>query len=180
MLTTNGILLSGQAHELKKAGVKRVNISLDTMDAQRFRENTRGGDVQKVIDGVSRALQVGLEPVKLNVVVVRSFNLYELPVFLELARQYPIHVRFIELMPFGISSDSRTDFVSIKEMKDSLGLTDLEVSRDIRGAGPAEYLCPEGYQGSIGFISALSKHLRNPAGGSHKLAFSKSFSPLCV
>lgn len=158
MLTTNGILLSEQALELKKAGVKRVNISLDTMDAQRFRENTRGGDVQKVIDGVSRALQVGLEPVKLNVVVVRSFNLYELPVFLELARQYPIHVRFIELMPIGISSDSRTDFVSIKEMKDSLGLTDLEVSRDIHGAGPAEYLCSEGYQGSIGFISALSKH----------------------
>ncbi|MDA8441845.1 MAG: GTP 3',8-cyclase MoaA [Peptococcaceae bacterium] len=161
MLTTNGILLSEHALELKKAGVKRVNISLDTMDAQRFRENTRGGDVQKVIQGVFRALEVGLEPVKLNVVVVRSFNLYELPDFLELARQYPIHVRFVELMPIGVSSDSRTDFVPITEMKDRLGLTDLEVTRDIHGAGPAEYFRPEGYQGSIGFISALSKHFCN-------------------
>ncbi|MFZ3100702.1 MAG: GTP 3',8-cyclase MoaA [Desulfitobacteriaceae bacterium] len=158
MLTTNGILLAEYALELKKAGVKRVNISLDTLDTQRFRENTRGGELEKVLQGVLRSREVGLDPVKLNVVVIRSFNLDELAKFLELARQSPIHVRFIELMPIGASADSSADFVSIGEMKDSLGLSGLEVKKDILGGGPAEYIRPEGYQGSIGFISALSQH----------------------
>jgi cyclic pyranopterin phosphate synthase len=158
MLTTNGILLAENAFELGKAGVKRVNISLDTLDPQRFRENTRGGEVEKVLQGVFRSLEAGLDPVKLNVVVKRSFNLIDLPVFLEFARNYPLHVRFIELMPIGVSSDSRADFVSIAEMKESLGITALERTKNIPGGGPAEYFHPEGFQGSIGFISALSQH----------------------
>lgn len=161
MLTTNGILLADNALKLKKAGIKRINISLDTLDPQEFRENTRGGEVEKVLQGVFRSLEAGLDPVKLNVVVARSLNLVEIPKFLEFARLYPLHVRFIELMPIGASSDSRADFVSIAEMKESLGLVGLEVSKDIVGGGPAEYFRPEGYQGSIGFISALSQHFCN-------------------
>ncbi|MHB8124733.1 MAG: GTP 3',8-cyclase MoaA [Desulfitobacteriaceae bacterium] len=161
MLTTNGILLSENAFELKKVGIKRVNISLDTLNPQRFRENTRGGEVEKVLQGVFRSIEAGLDPVKLNVVVERSINLAEIPKFLDFARQYPLHIRFIELMPIGASSDSRADFVSIAEMKESLGIAGLEMTKNIPGGGPAEYFRPEGYQGSVGFISALSQHFCN-------------------
>jgi len=158
MLTTNGMLLPEMAFDLKKAGVQRVNISLDTMDPERFHDITRGGDVQTVIQGIFRALEAGLNPVKLNVVVVRDFNTGELPKFLDLAKQYPLHVRFIELMPIGISSEHRTEFVPIKEMKELLGLKEYIPTKDIPGGGPAEYFRPSGFKGSIGFISALSRH----------------------
>lgn len=161
MLTTNGILLPELAFDLKAAGVNRVNISLDTLDPDKFREITRGGEVQKVIQGVFRSLEAGLNPVKLNVVVVRDLNLKDLPKFLELARNYPLHVRFIELMPIGISSEKRQEFVPISEMKEILGLEGLEAKHDIVGGGPAEYITSEGFQGSIGFISALSRHFCN-------------------
>lgn len=158
MLTTNGLLLPEMAFDLKAAGVQRVNISLDTMNPERFRDITRGGDVSKVIKGVFRSLEVGLNPVKINVVVVRGFNTDELPSFLTLAKQYPIHVRFIELMPIGISSEHRNDFVAIQEMKELLGLTEYVPTQGILGGGPAEYVQPPGYKGSIGFISAMSHH----------------------
>lgn len=158
MLTTNGMLLPEMAFDLKAAGLHRVNISLDTFDPERFREMTRGGDVNKVLQGIYRSLEADLTPVKLNAVVVRDFNLHELPKFLELARNYPIHVRFIELMPIGVSSDQRNEFVSIAEMKEVLGLQGLEPQKKDFGGGPAEYVSPEGFQGKIGFISALSRH----------------------
>ena len=112
MLTTNGLLLPKMAFDLKAAGVQRVNISLDTMDPKCFHEITRGGDVSTVIQGVFRSLEAGLNPVKINVVVVRGFNTDELPSFLTLAKKYPLHVCFIELMPIGISSEQRKRFCS--------------------------------------------------------------------
>ncbi|HEY8875805.1 MAG TPA: GTP 3',8-cyclase MoaA [Desulfosporosinus sp.] len=161
MITTNGLLLPEMAFDLKAAGVQRVNISLDTMDPERFHEITRGGDVSTVIKGVFRSLEVGLNPVKINVVVVRGFNTDELPSFLALAKQYPLHVRFIELMPIGISSEHRDEFVPIQEMKELLGLKEYVPTQDILGGGPAEYVQPSGYKGSIGFISAMSRHFCN-------------------
>lgn len=158
MVTTNGILLPDLAFDLKAAGVQRVNISMDTMDAERFSKITRGGDVAKVIQGIFRSLEAGLKPVKINVVVVRGLNTDELPSFLTLAKKYPLHVRFIELMPIGISSEHRTDFVPIKEMKELLGIKDDIPTQEIFGGGPAEYFRPTGFEGSIGFISALSRH----------------------
>lgn len=158
MLTTNGILLPEMAFDLKKAGVQRVNISLDTFDAERYRQITRQGDVNKAIQGIFRSLEAGLNPVKINVVVGRSSNIHELPRFLELARNYPLHIRFIELMPIGISSDRRDEFVSIAEMKEILDIPEAKYVDDVRGGGPAEYFRPDGFQGSIGFISALSRH----------------------
>lgn len=158
MLTTNGMLLPEMAFDLKAAGLNRVNISLDTFDTERFREMTRGGDVSKVLQGINRSLEADLKPVKINVVVVRDFNLHELPKFFELARKYPIQVRFIELMPIGVSSDQRNEFVSIAEMKEVLGLKGLESPKKVYGGGPAEYVMLEGLEGDIGFISALSRH----------------------
>ena len=161
MLTTNGLLLPEMASDLKAAGVQRVNISLDTMDPVRFSENTRGGDVSKVLQGIFRSLEVGLNPVKVNVVVVRGFNTEELHSFLTLAKQYPLHVRFIELMPIGVSSEHRESFVPIMEMKELLGIQEEAPIQDVLGGGPAEYFRPSGYKGSIGFISALSRHFCN-------------------
>jgi len=161
MITTNGLLLPEMAFDLKAAGVQRVNISLDTMDPERFLDITRGGDVSKVIKGIFRSLEVGLNPVKINVVVVRGFNTDELLSFLRLAKQYPLHVRFIELMPIGISSEHRNDFVPIQEMKELLGLKEYVPTPGILGGGPAEYVQPRGYKGSIGFISAMSRHFCN-------------------
>ncbi|MDQ7093175.1 GTP 3',8-cyclase MoaA [Desulfosporosinus sp. PR] len=158
MITTNGLLLPEMAFDLKAAGVHRVNISLDTMDSERFREITRGGDVSKVIQGIFRSLEAGLNPVKINVVVVRNVNTQELPSFLTLAKQYPLHIRFIELMPIGLSSERRADFVPIEEMKEILELKQDVPKEDILGGGPAEYFQPPGYKGSVGFISALSRH----------------------
>ncbi|AFM39841.1 molybdenum cofactor biosynthesis protein A [Desulfosporosinus acidiphilus SJ4] len=161
MLTTNGLLLPEMAFGLKAAGVQRVNISLDTMNPERFAEITRGGDVSKVIQGIFRSLEAGLNPVKVNVVVVRDFNTQELPGFLTLAKQYPIHIRFIELMPIGTSSERRSDFVSIQEMKELLGVKQYIPTKEVPGGGPAEYFRPDDYKGSIGFISALSRHFCN-------------------
>ncbi len=136
MLTTNGLLLPEMAFDLKAAGVQRVNISLDTMDPERFREITRGGDVSKVIQGIFRSLEAGLDPVKVNVVVVRDVNSQELPSFLALAKQYPLHIRFIELMPIGLSSERRNDFVPIEEMKELLKIKQYIPKEDILGEGP--------------------------------------------
>lgn len=111
-----------------------------------------------MIQGVFRSLEAGLNPVKINVEVVRGLNTDELPSFLTLAKQYPIHVRFIELMPIGISSDKRSDFVPIKEMKELIGIKEYIPTLNILGGGPAEYFRPRGFMGSIGFISALSRH----------------------
>ena len=158
MITTNGLLLPKMAFDLKAAGVQRVNISLDTMDSERFRAITRGGEVSSVIQGVFRSLEAGLDPVKINVVVVRGVNTDELPSFLKLTKQYPLHVRFIELMPIGISSRQRADFVPIQEMKELLGLKESILTQGILGGGPAEYVRPRGFKGSIGFISAMSRH----------------------
>lgn len=157
-LSTNGILLAEMASDLKAAGVHRLNISLDTLDPQRYSDLTRGGDVNKVSQGIMRSLEVGLNPVKLNVVVVKDVNSHELPKFLELAREYPLHIRFIELMPIGVSSEHRSEFISIDDMKEIMGLQGLEPTHDVQGGGPAEYFRPDGFCGSIGFISALSRH----------------------
>ena len=158
MITTNGLLLPQLAGDIKEAGVQRVNISLDTMKPDRFRDFTRGGDVSKVMEGIFQSLEAGLNPVKVNVVVVRGGNTDELTDFANLAKEYPLHIRFIELMPIGVSSERRKDFFSVQEMKAALGLEGNLPEPDILGFGPAEYVQPTGFKGSLGFINALSRH----------------------
>ena len=104
-MTTNGLLLAQYAGELKKAGLQRVNISLDTLKKDRFSYITRIGQIERVFQGIEAALAAGLEPVKINVVVVRGFNDDEILDFASLTRELPLHIRFIELMPIG-ESDS--------------------------------------------------------------------------
>src|SRR3990172_1293662 len=100
-ITTNGQRLAGMAMALKKAGVDRVNISLDTLIADRYRDMTRGGDIHRVWEAVSEAERAGLSPVKINMVPVRGVNDDEVARFAGLTLYKDVHVRFIEFMPVG-------------------------------------------------------------------------------
>ena len=160
-ITTNGILLGDMAQDLKSAGLKRVNISLDTLKPDRFKQVTRGGNLDEVKRGIETALACGLEPVKLNTVAIRGFNDDELVDLAKLTLDKPLNVRFIELMPIGTSDSwSQANFVHAEEIKKLIAsqLGKLENEEIIPGNGPASYSRLAGAQGTIGFISAVSNH----------------------
>ncbi len=100
-ITTNGILMADMVPDLKDAGLKRVNISLDTLKEDRYKTITRGGSIKKVFAAIDKCIAYGLSPVKLNVVVIKGINDDEIGEFINLSREMPIEVRFIELMPIG-------------------------------------------------------------------------------
>jgi len=173
-LTTNGILFPRFGRDLKRAGVGRVNISLDTMRSERFREIARRDGLGKVLEAVDLALELGYEPVKLNTVAVRGVNDDEFVDFARLTLDRPLHVRFIELMPLGSEHPWAVGhFISALEIRERLAEAfDLEPVDDHltsaaaaqqqggqagpRGAGPARYMQIPGARGTIGFITALS------------------------
>jgi cyclic pyranopterin phosphate synthase len=155
-LTTNGILLADMAEDLYRRGLRRVNVSLDTLDPGRYRELTRGGDIRKVWQGIEAALKVGFDPVKINVVAMADANLDELPAFADLTRKLPLHVRFIEVMPLDSNAKGR-QFVSVREMQAAIQ-DELIPCPGPEGAGPARYFRLEGGLGTVGFISPISGH----------------------
>ena len=158
-LTTNGTLLPRFAAELKAAGLSRVNISLDSLDPERYRLLSRGGDLGRALAGVQAALDHDLQPVKINAVMLPEL-LGELEAFVALTRDRPLHVRFIEWMPVG-SCGPRTDaeMLSRAELTAALaGLGDLVDVEPPRGFGPAEYSRLAGHRGTLGFISSVSGH----------------------
>ncbi|MCL5291961.1 MAG: GTP 3',8-cyclase MoaA [Actinobacteria bacterium] len=158
-LTTNGVLLEEHAADLAKAGLARVNISIDSLDPAVYRKLTRWGRVDRALSGLRKALEVGLEPVKVNAVLLRGVN-DDPSDFIKLTYDYPVHVRFIEHMPIGKSKAwSPEDFVSIGELKESLArYGKLEESAGPVGAGPATYLKFKEALGTVGFISPISRH----------------------
>lgn len=170
-LTTNAILLPGMAADLKAAGLSRVNISLDTLDAEQYRFITRLGNLDDALKGIEAALSAGLFPVKLNTVVVRSLN-QDLLSFARLTVDAPLHVRFIEYMPIGNGDDcggcgwGPADVVPTKEIIEtisaqaqSIGLGSLQPAiATPDGWGPAQYYRLPGAQGTVGVISAISNH----------------------
>jgi cyclic pyranopterin phosphate synthase len=156
-LTTNGVLLAEKAEELRQAGLRRINVSLDTLDPEKFAYITRGGDLARVWEGIEAALSVGLEPVKVNVVIFRGFNEEEIEAFAALTRERPLHVRFIELMPVGQAADDGYRFIPVEEVLHRLSrLTPLEPVT-VTGNGPAQYYRLPGGKGTVGFIAALSR-----------------------
>ncbi|WP_084667212.1 GTP 3',8-cyclase MoaA [Thermanaeromonas toyohensis] len=158
-LTTNGQLLESLALPLKEAGLKRVNISLDTLQPDRYSFITRGGSIEAVWRGIRAALAAGLVPVKLNVVVVRGFNEDEILDFASLALREPLHVRFIELMPIGTAAGEYFGYVPLQEIWKRLAANfKLEPMLDLPGNGPARSFRVAGGPGSVGFIGALSEH----------------------
>jgi cyclic pyranopterin phosphate synthase len=159
-LTTNGILLADYAAELKAAGLKRVNISLDTLKADRFKLITRGqSELKQVLEGIAAAKRVGLEPVKLNMVVMAGINDDELLDFAAKTIDDDWNVRFIELMPVAGGGDSVPRFVSATEMRKRLeSLGELEPCLPSVGNGPAKYYRFAKAKGTIGFITPISEH----------------------
>ncbi len=160
-MTTNGILFSSHARELQNAGLKRVNFSLDSLKEDAYREITRGGDIEQVFKGINEAKQLGMEPVKINTVLIKDFNHHEVIGFLELARKEDIHVRFIEYMPIGEhDKDYDGHYLSLDYVKESAHRAGYQLTGKEHplGAGPAEYYSLGEGKGSIGLIHSVSKH----------------------
>lgn len=156
-LTTNGILLARYADELKAAGLRRVNISLDTLKPEKFRLITRGGDLDYVLEGIEAAGTAGLNPIKINVVVMAGSNDDELIDFARKTIDEGWHVRFIEHMPFN-SEMAGSSFVSVNEIRERLAsLGELEPCT-FKGNGPAKYYRLPQAKGTIGFITPISEH----------------------
>jgi cyclic pyranopterin phosphate synthase len=160
-VTTNGLLLKEAAPRLVKAGLHRVNISLDSLQPERYRKATQGGSLRQVLEGVEAALSHGLHPVKINVVVARGFNDGELSALADLSRRWPVHVRFIELMPIGCSRAwAEQGLVPVEEMRRHLEATHgplVPLAKGPEGGGPARYFVYPGALGSLGFVAALSE-----------------------
>ena len=158
-LTTNGILLDKHARELADSGLSRVNVSLDTLRPDRYREITRGGDFSLVLKGIHAAEEAGLLPVKINMVPIRHLNDDEIPAFARMTLTTPRHVRFIEFMPIGsrdLWSDER--YISTNELKKTVEKIGPLIPVRFRKTGPARYFRFDGAPGVTGFISALTHH----------------------
>ena len=172
-LTTNGILLPKFARELKDAGLSRINISLDSLDPGQYRNVTRCGNLEDALAGIVAALEAGLHPVKINAVAIRSLE-QDFLSFACMSIDKPLHVRFIEYMPVGASAGMNdcgwgmADVVSCDEILDTIiaaareqglpGLEPVESASRPQGNGPARYFQFPGAEGTVGFISPLSRH----------------------
>jgi cyclic pyranopterin phosphate synthase len=158
-LTTNGTLLSTYAVELKNAGLTRVNVSLDTLRADRFRAITGNDKLADVLAGIELARQVGLTPVKVNIVVMRGQNDNEVIDFARKAVNDAWDIRYIEYMPFGGSDVERGRLVSSQELMERLRILGQLVPCGTEiGNGPARYFRVPGARGTIGFISPITEH----------------------
>jgi cyclic pyranopterin phosphate synthase len=164
-LTTNGMLLEKLATPLAQAGLHRINVSLDTLDPDKFRRLTRFGSIDKVWRGIEAAERAGLTPIKLNAVVIRGVNDDELVDLARLTVDHAWHVRFIELMPVGNEDDWGDGFpqvgnryFSVQEMLDRLSPLSMTPAEQPVGNGPARTYRIPGAPGSVGFISPLGDH----------------------
>ncbi|MBO9540337.1 GTP 3',8-cyclase MoaA [bacterium] len=160
-MTTNGIFLSKLAGPLAQAGLKRINISVDSLDPERFGSITRGGDLSKVLKGIEASLAAGLSPVKLNAVLIPGTNDDEVLAFAALTREMPVHVRFIEMMQVGDRSFfEEKGFVPIQAMidqiRDRYGIEASDAA--VEGNGPAKVMRIPGAAGTLGFISPMSQN----------------------
>lgn len=153
-ITTNGILLFDMAEDLKKAGLNRVNISLDTLDKEKFKNITRIGDLDKVLMSIEKCISLGLNPVKINIVLMKGINDNEIPDFMRLIKDLPVEIRFIELMPIGegikLYECCKMSFNEVLEAYPEL--TPVETNK----GSTAQLYKLEGAKGKIGFISPIS------------------------
>jgi len=157
-LSTNGLLLADQADTLRSAGLRRVNVSLDTLRPERFFAIARRPGLDRVLAGIDAACAAGLAPVKLNCVVMRGQNEDEVVAFAELTRKRRVHVRFIEMMPVIDNAALQRDaYVSAAEILDRIREHGMLVPvAGPNGNGPARYFAFPGAAGSVGVISPLS------------------------
>ncbi len=158
-MTTNGILLRNYARDLKNAGLQRINISLDSLNADKFQHITKVGKLSLVLDGIEEALKRGLEPVKINVVVMKGINDDEVLDFAKMSLDRPLHIRFIEYMPLGYKGFAKEDrFFPTSQIKERLRELGELIPAEVKGAGPAKSFRFEESSGTIGFITPMSEH----------------------
>ncbi len=158
-LTTNGTLLTHHAAELKEAGLRRVNISLDTLKPDRFQRITRSGNLEDTLQGIEATRTAGLNPVKINAVVMAGINDDEIPDFAARTLSDGWHVRFIEHMPVNGDESGVSRLVSVREMKHRLDpLGKMEPYKVDVGNGPARYFRLPDATGTIGFITPITEH----------------------
>ncbi len=159
-MTTNGLRLAQLAHPLKRAGLQRVNISIDSLDPAKFKRVTRWGNLQDVLDGIAAAEDAGLTPIKLNAVVIRGYNEDDLPALAALTLDHPWQFRFIEVMPFADVADfQQSAIVTTREMiaRIEAALGPLTPENGGQLDGEARLYRLPGAQGVIGFISSISQ-----------------------
>ncbi len=157
-MTTNGMQLERFAGPLARAGLKRVNVSMDTLDAEQFTKMTRYGKLDTVWNGVLAAEKAGMKPIKLNAVILRGYNETQIGQLARLTYDHPWEMRFIEVMPLGAISDFQMDsLVTVAEMKERLEaeLGPLE-PLDWSGHSPFRPFRLPGAKGNIGLISSVS------------------------
>ncbi len=156
-LTTNGFLLADKIEDLVNAGVDRINVSLDTLRHDRFKEITRIDGLDKVLAGIHKAMTYPLKSLKINCLVAKHFNEDEICDLARLAKSGKVSVRFIELMPIGMGP--KLEPMSKEEIKLKLeqSFGPLKPYGGKMGNGPAKYYEIEGFKGKIGFISAVSE-----------------------
>ena len=158
LLTTNGAQLDKYAVALKAAGVKRINISLDSLDAERFKRISRVGKLEKVLAGIDAAKAAGFERIRLNAVVMRGYNDDEVIALTDYAVERDIDIAFIEEMPLGDASDHDREETTCSNdwvrgvIAETYQLTDLTT----KTAGPSRYVRIEGKSSRIGFISPVT------------------------
>ena len=154
-LTTNGTLLPELALPLREAGVRRLNISLDTLDAEKYAYLTRRGSLEQALRGIEAALAAGYDKIKLNAVLMGGVNDDEIPALAELTRRYPVDMRFIELMPMYDGGDFGPEaFIPCTAVLDRLP----EAEKVERDGGVAKLYRLPGALGNIGLISPVSAH----------------------
>lgn len=159
-LTTNGILLEALAEEIYDAGIRRINISLDSLVEEKYRDITRVGNLRMVLRGIEKARSVGFSPIKINVVAIRGFNDEEIVDFAKLTLNNPYQVRFIEYMPIGTPAlDNSLGYLSgdaVKEKINNFRSLMPVLKKPGEADGPARIYKMEGALGEIGLISSMS------------------------
>jgi cyclic pyranopterin phosphate synthase len=159
-LTTNGVLLKEYAESIKKCGICRVNVSLDSLKPEKFFRITGRDYYHKVWDGIREAERVGFNPIKINVVAIKGMNDDEILDFARLTFEKPYHIRFIEFMPVGEKNTwSNERFIPADEILDKVRTLGKVQSIEKNSTdGPADRYRIEGAQGELGLIAALSNH----------------------
>ena len=158
-ITTNGVLLERFVQPLIKAGIKRINVSLDTLKKEKFKFITRFDMFDNVLRGIKLAVEKGLKPVKVNIVAIKNFNDDEIVDFVKFGIENEVEIRFIEFMPFGNSKDLR--FISKEEIMAKIRKRFKLTNVDCKSKGPAKMFKIDNYNSKVGFISPLTEHFCN-------------------
>jgi cyclic pyranopterin phosphate synthase len=157
-LSTNAVGLSRQATALKTAGISRINVSLDSLRPERFKDITKG-NLDKVISGLMTAKQAGFSPIKINMVIMKGVNDDEVEDMIEFCIEHDFTLRFIETMPVGDTGRSATSYyLSLQDVKNRLAERYELIPGVMPGGGPARYVQVAGTSLRIGFITPISQH----------------------